>query len=92
MTRRQQLTPATIELHANQHGQAIDRRDPNVQRFMKECGLVNGPVYIELTGEHDDLLAQVKRFERTFGSLVAFTNPRRQREGSWWDVYGTILG
>ena len=58
---------------------------------MKECGLAGGSVQIRLTGEHDDLVAQVRRLERAFGSLVAFTNPRQQREGILWDVYGTIL-
>jgi hypothetical protein len=91
MTRRQQLTPATIALHADHHGQSIDRSDPAVQRFMQECGLVSGPVHIRLTGDHDDLLAQIRRFELAFGSLVAFTTPRQQREGVLWDVYGTIL-
>jgi len=91
MTRRQQLTPATIALHADQHGQTIDRSDPKVQRFMQECGLAGEPVNIKLTGKHDDLLAQIRRFELAFGSLVSFTNPRQQREGILWDVFGTIL-
>lgn len=91
MTRRQQLTPATIALHADRHGQSIDRSDPTVQRFMQECGLVGGPVQIRLTGEHDDLVAQVRRFELAFGSLIAFAQPRQQREGILWDAIGTIL-
>lgn len=91
MTRRQQLTPATIELHRDLHGQSIDRSDPSVQKFMLECGLATGPVHIRLTGEENDLIAQIERLEKTFGSLISLTKPRQQRDGVLWDAYGTLL-
>lgn len=92
MTRQQRLTPATIDLHREQHGQGIDIRDPLVAHWAAECGLISFPVAISLRARDEDALTQqIQRLNRTFGPLVHITMPRRDRHGSDWVAYGTFL-
>lgn len=90
MTRRQQLTPATKELH--QQDFRLNRSNPEVAKWADECGLASGPVAIKLTGENEQsVTVQIQRLNRAFGSLITFSLPRRDSRGVAWVAYGTLL-
>lgn len=73
--------------------QQIDRSDPAVARFIKECSLATTAVSIRLVGEREeDVQLQVQRLEKVFGSLIAMTAPRQSGRGIEWIAYGTLLG
>jgi hypothetical protein len=74
------------------HPQVLDRNDPTVARFVRECGLAGSPVSIRLVGvSKADLDIQIQRLERAYGGLVRMTTPRQSGKGSEWIAYGTIL-
>lgn len=73
--------------------QTIDRSDPTVARFVTECGLATTAVSIRLVGESEaDVMLQVERLEKAFGSLIRMTRASRSGRGVEWIAYGTLLG
>lgn len=73
--------------------QLIDRRDPDVARFIAECGLASTAVSIRLIGEKElDVQIQIDRLQRAFGSLIQLTSPKQSGRGIEWIAYGTLLG
>ena len=72
--------------------QGLDRTDPTVARFVRECGLAGSPVSIRLVGvSKADLDVQIERLDKAFGGLVKMTQPRQTGKGAEWIAYGTIL-
>lgn len=73
--------------------QSIDRRDPTVAKFIQECGLATTAVSIRLVGESEaDVMLQVERLEKVFGSLIRMTRASTSGRGIEWIAYGTLLG
>ncbi len=76
-----------------QHRAQLDLRDPIVARFVAECGLAKNAVSLRLVGvSEEDVTIQIKRLERTFGTLVMMTQPRQSGRGEEWIAYGTLIG
>lgn len=74
------------------HAQQIDRSDPAVARFIRECGMADNAVTIKLVGaSQNDLQIQIERLMKTFGPMITMTAPRMGRFNEWI-VMGTILG
>jgi len=72
---------------------SLDMRDPDVARFVAECGLASTAVSIRLIGEKEsDVQIQIERLTKAFGSLIQLTAPRQSGRGIEWIAYGTLLG
>jgi hypothetical protein len=80
-------------MRQRQQVQQLDRRDPIVAQFVAECGLIEHPVGIRLSADdRADLIAHKERLERTFASMITFSQPRLGRDERTWYMYGTFLG
>lgn len=72
--------------------QTVDRSDPTVQAFMRDCGLAQNAVTIKLTGaSEEDLRLQIDRLQKALGSLLVMAQPRLGQYNEWIAM-GTILG
>lgn len=72
--------------------QTLDRSDPAVRAFVRDCGLAENAVTIKLTGASEaDLRLQIERLEKALGPLLMMTQPRLGQYNEWI-VMGTILG
>ena len=79
-------------MRQRQQQQQLDRTDPTVAQFVKECGLAENAVSIKLRGASEaDLKLQIERLEKAYGPLIQMASPYVGRYNEWI-VMGTILG